>query len=454
MAQSSLANRVDMREPSDGTTQAHPPEGGVRASFSLLRRNRDFRHLYLASMISLGGDWFLLVALFGLVLDLTGSAVAVALLLGVQDLTYFFCSPAAGVLADRLDRRILMVCADLARAALCVGFLFVRTESTVWIAYVLLAAMATFSAGFEPASAAALPNLVEEEDLSTANALSGSLWGTMLAVGAAIGGIVTALLGRDTAIVVDAVSFLGSAWLIFRIHRAFTVEVREDHPGIREATAETVHYARRDHRVLALMAVKFGWGMAGGVLVLIPVFAHDVFGAGDLAIGLLMAARGVGALIGPFAARSHLGPKDRRLFGTIGIALAVFGVGYALLGVVPGLLLALPAVAIAHLGGGAQWMLSTYGLQRIVPDHIRGRIFAFDGMLVTLTFGLSSLLTGWLADHHAPRAVALGMGAVALVWAAVWTWLTTDVRRATLLDGCGEAPPEAFAPAPSIEAAG
>jgi MFS family permease len=440
-----VANRLDKREPADVPTEPGPPQGGVRASISLLRRNRDFRRLYLASMISLGGDWFLLVALFGEVLRLTNSAVAVALLLAVQDLTYFAFSPAAGVLADRLDRRKLMVVADLARAVLCLGFLLVRSAPTVWVAYVLLGAMATFSACFEPSSAAALPNLVERNDLSTANALSGSLWGTMLAVGAALGGVVAAALGTDTAIVIDAVSFLGSAWMIFRIHRAFTLAPRDTHAGIRRDAAETIGYARKDHRVLALLAVKFGWGMAGGVLVLIPVFAQRVYHlghSGDLAIGLLMAARGVGALVGPFAARSWLGPQDRRLFGVIGIALAVFGLGYGLLGVLPGLALAVPAVAIAHLGGGAQWTLSTYGLQKIVPDHIRGRIFAFDGMLVTLTFGLSSLLTGYLADTHGAKATALGMGGVAVLWAVAWSWFTTDVRRATMLDGCGEAPPE------------
>ena len=218
-----MANRLDKREPADVPHRPGPPQGGVRASVSLLRRNREFRRLYLASMISLGGDWFLLVALFGQVLHLTNSAVAVALLLAVQDLTYFVFSPAAGVLADRLDRRKLMVVADVVRAVLCVGFLLVRSASTVWVAYLLLGAMATFSACFEPASAAAMPNLVEVQDLATANALSGSLWGTMLAVGAALGGVVAAVFGRDAAIVIDAVSFLGSAWLIFRIHRAFTV---------------------------------------------------------------------------------------------------------------------------------------------------------------------------------------------------------------------------------------
>jgi MFS family permease len=174
----------------------------------------------------------------------------------------------------------------------------------------------------------------------------------------------------------------------------------------------------------------------------IPLLARNVFHAGDVGIGLLLAARGVGAVIGPFAGRSALGPKDRRIFNVIGVALAVFGVGYLLVGLAPGLLLALPAVALAHVGGGAQWTLSSYGLQRIVPDHIRGRIFAFDGMLVTLTFGLSAVLTGWLADHLHARPTAMGMGLIALIWAATWSLLTTDVRRATMLEGCGQAPPE------------
>jgi MFS family permease len=418
-------------------------QGGLRASLSLLGRNRDFRRLYVASLISLGGDWFLLVALFGLVLHFTDSAIAVALVLAVEDLMYFLLSPAAGVLADRIDRRRLMVGADLVRAVLCLGFLLIRTDSLVWLAFVLLAVMASFSAAFEPASMAALPNLVEEEDLATANALSGSLWGTMLAVGAALGGVVAAVFGRDTAFIVDAVSFLASAWLIWRIRRPFAEQrAAEDHAGVGEATVETIQYARRDHRVLALLAVKFGWGIAGGVLVLIPLLAHREYHAGDVGIGLLMASRGVGALIGPFVGRSALGPQDRRIFGAIGLALAVFGLGYSLLGLVPGLLLAMPTVALAHVGGGAQWTLSSYGLQRIVPDRIRGRIFAFDGMLVTLTFGLSSLLTGWLADSFGPRVTAAGMGAVAIGWAVVWSLLTTDVRRATLLEGCGTATAE------------
>lgn len=417
-------------------------EGGLRAAFSLLRRNPDFRRLYLASVISLGGDWFLLIALFGLILELTGQAIAVALTVAAQDLTYFLASPLAGVLVDRLDRRKLMIACDLVRAVLVLGFLLVSSQDLVWLVFVLLAATAAFGAAFEPASAAALPNVVDERDLSIANALSGSLWGTMLAVGGALGGIVAGVFGRDAAIVIDALSFALSAVLILRVRRSFS-EARspaEGHESVRDAAVDTVRYARKDHRVLALLAVKFGWGVAGGVLVLLPILAIEGFRAGEFGLGMLMAARGVGALIGPFAGRAVVGPQDRRLFGTIGAALVTFGAGYALLGLAPALVFAMAAVMLAHLGGGAQWTLSSYGLQRIVPDRIRGRIFSFDFMLVTLTFGLSSILTGWLADVFGPRATAFAMGAIAAAWALVWTWVTTDVRRATMLDGCGPAP--------------
>jgi MFS family permease len=423
----------------------------VRAGWSLLRRNRDFRRVYVASLISLGGDWFLLVALFGLVLSFTHSALAVSLLLAAQVAPLFFLAPIGGALVDRLDRRKLMVACDIGRAVLCLAFLLVRSSDTVWLAYPLLAVLASFATAFDPASSAALPNLVDDEDLATANALSGSIWGMMLAVGAALGGIVAAVLGRDTAIVIDAVSFAASAVLIASVHRSFSeAREHEEHPGILEATRETIRYATKDHRVLALLAVKAGFGLGAGVLVLIPVFANDVFHGGEVAIGLLMSARGVGALVGPFVGRSALGEGDRRLFGVISVALAVFGIGYALFGLAPTLLVAMPVVAVAHLGGGSQWTLSSYGLQRIVPDRIRGRIFAFDGALITATFAVSSVATGYLADVFGARPVATGLGLIGLAYAGIWTWLTTNVRRATMVQGCGRAPNERDASVPEV----
>ncbi len=422
-------------------------EGGFRASVELLRRNRDFRNLFFASVISLGGDWFLFVAINGLILQTTGRAIDVGLSILAQESAFFLASPWAGALADRVDRRKLMVVCDLARVAICLSFLLVG-PGTVWLAFPLLALLSIFAAPFDPASSAAIPNLVTPRELPVANALGGSLWGTMLAVGAALGGVVATIFGRDTAFLLDAVSFVGSALLLSRIHRPFSEarESQEEHPGTLEATVETLNYAKKDRRVLALLTVKAGFGLAAGVLALIPVFGRQVFAAGDIGFGLLMAARGVGALVGPFIGHRLSGPGHRRLFPAIGLALGAFGLSYVALGLAPTLGIAAVTIFAAHLGGGAQWVLSTYGLQRLVPDHIRGRIFAVDFALITLSLGVSSLVAAAIADSVGARPAAMVMGGVAMAWAVAWWVLTRTVRRAGSFDDAPEKPAEEPAP--------
>ena len=411
---------------------------GFVAGLSLLRRNRDFRALFFASVISLGGDWFLWVAVNSLIYEATHKALFVGLAILAQEFAFFAVSPIGGVLADKLDRRKLMIVCDVVRAATCLAFLFVGPD-TLWLAYVLLPVLAGFAAPFDPAFSAATPNLVDPPDLPAANALNGSLWGTMLAVGAGIGGLVSAAFGADVAFLVDAGSFVVSAALLASIRRRFaeTTPRAADHPGFVEATRETWRFARRDRRVFSLLAVKFGFGAAAGLLALIPVMALDVFDAGNIGFGVLMASRGIGALIGPFLGHRIAGRGHRRLFAAIGLSLAVFGFGYLALGVAPTIAIAAITIGVAHLGGGSQWMLSTYGLQVLVPDAIRGRIFGFDYMLVTLTLSLSALGASALADAIGPRSTVSILGGVAVLWAAVWFILSRDVRK-TGLDGRGE----------------
>jgi predicted MFS family arabinose efflux permease len=301
-----------------------------------------------------------------------------------------------------------------------------------------------FAALFDPALSAATPNLVDAPDLPAANALNGSLWGTMLAVGAGLGGLVSAKLGADTAFLVNAGSFVVSAGLLASIRRRFSEATPRptEHPGLVEATQETWRFARRDRRVLSLLIVKFGFGAAAGLLALIPVMALDVFDAGSIGFGLLMASRGIGALIGPFLGHRIAGAGHRRLFPAIGLSLAVFGLGYLALGLAPTIAIAAVTIGVAHLGGGSQWMLSTYGLQVLVPDRIRGRIFGFDYMLVTLSLSLSAVAASAVADAIGPRTTVAIMGGIAVVWAGVWFVLSRDVRK-TGLDGYGEPGPGA-----------
>ena len=393
----------------------------MRAYLRLLRTNRDFRLLYCGTLISLGGDWFLTVALFDLVLQLTGSATLVSVILLLQTLPIFLVTPHAGAIIDRVDRRKLMIACDLARAGACLLPLVARTPALLPFAYAGVVVIAVGSAYFEPASQAALPNLVAEEDLATANVLMGSTWGTMLAAGAAIGGAVTMLFGRDISFLVDAASFLFSALLLGRVRGAFAERrgAQHVHPPLVESVRETLSFARERPRILALLTVKGGYGLGAGVVAMLSVFGREVFRAGALGIGLLFAARGVGALVGPFLLRA-LAQRDDARYRAIAYCVLLFGAGYAALALSPSLAIGLVSIFAAHLGGGAAWQLSTYGLQREVPDFIRGRVFSADYGFVTLTMALSGLGIGIASDDFGPTRATLAAAAVCLAFAIVW----------------------------------
>jgi len=393
----------------------------------LLRHNRDFRLLYFGSLISLGGDWFLTVALLDLVLQLTGSATLASLMLLCQSLPIFLVTPIAGRAVDRLDRRKLMILVDVMRAGACLLPLFARTPALLPFAYVGVIAISIGSAYFEPASQAALPNLVAPEELNAANVLMGSTWGTMLAVGAAIGGAVTMRFGRDVSFVVDAVSFLASAAILWRMRARFAEErpVGHEHPPLVESMRETLRYARTHPRVLALLTSKGGYGLGAGVVAMLSVFGKEVFHAGAFGIGLLFAARGLGALLGPFFIRAIGARRDDLQYSLIGASILIFGAGYMALGFSRSLLAGSLAVFAAHLGGGAQWQTSTYGLQRETPDWIRGRVFGADWGFVTLTMSISSMVAGIAADRFGATIATAAVASVCILWAlfwSAWTW--------------------------------
>jgi MFS family permease len=396
----------------------------------LLRDNRDFRLLYFGTLISLGGDWFLTVALLDLVLQLTGSAMLASLMLLCQTLPIFIFTPLAGHVIDRVDRRRLMIAVDVVRAGACLLPLFARTPAMLPFAYLGVVIISIGSAYFEPASQAALPNIVAKQDLGPANVLMGSTWGTMLAVGAGIGGLVTATLGRDASFIVDAFSFLLSAGILWRMRSRFSEEraVEKEHPPLVESVRETVRYARDHPRVLALITCKGGYGTAAGVVAMLSVFGKQVFGAGALGIGLLFAARGLGALLGPFVVRG-VARSDDAQYRSIILCVLMFGAGYTGLALSKSLAFGLIAIFMAHLGGGAAWQISSYGLQREVPDWIRGRVFSADYGFVTLTMSLSSLASGIASDRIGPVRATIATSSAALLFALVWGGLTWRLWR-------------------------
>lgn len=409
-----------------------------RSALGLLRSNRDFAALFWAQVVSYTGDWFATVAVLGLLLDLTHSDVAASGVWVAATIPIFLATPLAGPAVDRFDRRRVMVAVSLAQVVAALGFLLVG-PSRVWIAFAAQAAISFLGAFFAPASEAALPNLVDRADLPLARAMMSSTWGAMQAVGAALGGAFALAFGRPAAFVANAASFAVSAGLVASVRRGMREVVPHGGPDaalspsrrIRPVsdTLEALRYARGNRPVLALLLSKAGLGLGGGVVGILAVFATRAYDAGDVGIGVLFAARGLGAVLGPVLVR-RVGPKGvERILWACGVSALVYGMAYALLPASPTLALAAVLVTVAHLGGGAQWALSTYGLQVATPDRLRGRIFAADFALVTLTLGASFLGAGLASERVGPGPVTAWLSAVCVAWGGAYLLLTGRPRR-------------------------
>src|SRR3954470_20738858 len=301
----------------------------LRSYLRLLQENRNYRLLWFAQVVSELGDWFYALAVYNLLLELTGNrAAAVGLAVVLQVLPHTLVAPATGVLNDRISRKAIMIGADIARFCIVLGMLAVRTPGMVWIVYPLLFLETIGAAFFEPAHSAVIPNLVPDSDVLPANALASITWSFCLAAGASLGGIVAVLLGRDAVFLLNAFSFLGSAWLIRRMcfeepHTAELGPLRARDFVDFSPIVEGVRYVRADRRLFSTVFVKGGIGLLGANNVLLPILGQRAFPmrlhgldearAATLGMSLLMGARGVGALIGPLVGGRLAGSRHSRL---------------------------------------------------------------------------------------------------------------------------------------------
>lgn len=396
----------------------------------LLRKNRNFRQLWLGQVVSQLGDWLDTIALYTIVLRLTGSGRAVGFVLVARFLPTFIIGPLSGVVADRFNRRRVMIISDLLRAVVVLGFLFVRTPEDLWLVYVLTVLQLTFSTFFEPAKSAVIPSIVSERELIPANTISSATWSAMLTLGAAIGGEITGWLGTDGAFILDSATYLLSAALVASVRfpkrpaRAKTKLTIGKALGITD-TIEGALYVLRRPRIFAAMMVKPAWGLGGGILTLLAVFGEKIFPIGGQTargIGALYAARGVGTAIGPIILRRFSGETRSSMQTAIGISFLVGGLFYIAFGSATNFILAVVVLAIAHAGGSVLWINSTVLLQSSVEDNFRGRVFAAELALLTLTMAASNYATGEMLDRfgYSPRAITIGIGILFIIPGLIW----------------------------------
>jgi hypothetical protein len=283
-----------------------------------------------------------------------------------------------------------------------------------------------------------LPNIAPKEDLIVANTLQSTTWSANFAIGALLGGLVAAFLGRSAVFVINAGSFLLSALLISRMD--FRETHTELHGPLRlrelvdyKPVADGIRYVRSDMRLLATMLVKTGIGIMGASWVIFPVMGERVFPlhrpglsaarGGMFSMSLLMAARGLGSMVGPLVAGSWAGQNQVRLRSLIFGGLAIGGIGYMLLGSAPTLVLACAAIIFAHMGASNIWLSSTTLLQMNTEDRFRGRVFSADLSVAMLMMAITTFSAGRILDSGiSVRELAVGVGVTVMIPAAGWLW--------------------------------
>ena len=423
-----------------GPEPEHGGSSGSLGSYArLIRTNRNFRRVWLAQIVSEIGDWFYTLSIYTLLLQLTGHAGSVALALVLQVLPQTLAGPTAGVVNDRVKRKYVMIGADLARFVIVLAMLLVRSRSLVWLVYPLLLAETTMAAFFEPARSAVIPNIAGEGEVLVANTLSSATWSVNLLIGASVGGVVAAYLGRDAAFVLNGLSFLASAVLISGMrfaepHAEAAAPLRFRDLIDFSPVMEGIDYIRNHPALVPAVFAKAGELMVGPSWVIFTVMGAREFaihgrginsaGAAMLGISILLGGRGAGALVGPLIAARWAGQNDHRLrLGILGGYLTI-AIGYGLIGVSRSVWIAAACAMLAHAGGSTVWVFSTTLLQLRTEDRFRGRVFSADLGLASFSFALTAYLCGHFLDLGiSARTMAVATGFVMLIPAALLAWV-------------------------------
>ena len=399
----------------------------------LLRQNADFRHVWLAEVISFLGDWFNTIAIYAAIGTLTDSTEAIAWVFVAKMLPVFLMTPLAGPLIDRVDRRKLLIFTDLARAICAVGLIVAyRVGSTVAL-MTLLVIMVCFSGIFIPTKTAVIPQVASAPELGAANALSASTWSVMLALGAATGGVVTGLVGIEAALAIDAATFLASAAFLFPLPPLLPSPTDPSASARDRSFFAGLRYLRRKPFLTGIISIKACLALGGGALALIPVFGTRVFegASGPSYMGVLYTARGLGALVGSLLVRKIFGDAPRTLRRMVVPAFLLIGVSWVGLWHAPGFGWAAAAYFGTAVGGGTLWVSSNTLGQIESDNEYRGRVFSVEWGGLTLVMSVTGALAGSLIDRlgWSVRAVALASGLAMVVPISLWLRVLARRRR-------------------------
>jgi len=396
--------------------------------FPLLKQNPSFRNLWYGQVISELGNWVNSIALYALILQLTGSGMAMAAAMMAKLLPMVIISPFAGVVIDRMDRKTVLIASDILRCFTVLCFLIVESREDLWLVYALTLFEVALTGFFEPARSAILPSIVKKNHLVTANAISGATWSIMLTLGAALGGFVVSLFGVKVAFILDALTYLLSAWFIIKISYPNTKSeepIKKNNSSGIKGLLEGGRYLISHPIVLALALLKSGMAIKGGIMTLIPLFANRLWSdpaAVSVAVGIMFSSRGIGSAIGPILIRKWLGESPKILQGSILAAFFLGSLALLAFSFSKNLWLTSLCIGLSGMFGSIVWVFSTALIHLEADRQFLGRIFGIEMALLTLIMGISNGVVGVAIDglQMTIQSVILWMSGLYMIPGILW----------------------------------
>jgi hypothetical protein len=260
-------------------------------------------------------------------------------------------------------------------------------------------------------------------------ALVAGTWSTMLAFGAAAGGLATQLVGIDGAFAIDSATFMLAFVILWGLP---SLPPREDGKKVDRAPfGDIVPYLRTRPLLTTTLTMKAGMALGSGAIVVLPVFGNGLFSAtaGPIWIGLMYSARGVGSLIGSLGLRRVFGDTQPAMRLALGLSLAIMGLSYVALGFAPNIWLAALAALGGGIGVGGIWVNSSTLSQLTTDQYIRGRLFSAEFALMTLTVTVMSLVAGGVGDLGLLDARGIAVASGLLLAIPLSVWVTTALAR-------------------------
>ena len=403
----------------------------------LISSNHDFAKLWAAQVVSLLGDWFSTIVISALIVSYTeGSGyqgIAVSAFLIARLIPPLLMRPLAGVLADRFDRKRLLIVSDILRALAVLGLLF-TTQGPEYLplVYVFIVIQFLISSIFEPARNAIMPSILYRDQLIIGNTLSSVTWSAMLAIGAITGGLVAELLGIQAALLIDSLTFVVSALLVvtIAIPESPRSEIGQAPREVTDKSQRTfgdgIRYLLKRPEAAAALLVKMGISITSSNAILI-IYGTQVFVLGEggiTSMAILWGASGFGAIIGPLMTNRFSDDSVRILRRLTSIGFAMIVLGWLLWGLAPSLEFLVLAVVIRAMGGSVNWTYSSVIIQQVVPDEYLGRTFSLDFAGFELVQSIGILVIGILIDAvgiESIQAIVYGSALISLAPLIIWT---------------------------------